>query len=173
MRTILYDKESAKFIGNPREGRYLIDGLNPVLPVNIVELEIIINSAPDFDLSTQKLEWTERVDLENGQLIREEIVVNLTQNELLERAQSCDDDGPEIVTTRQFRLALIERGIMFNDIDAAINNIQNEILKSQIRVELEYSYEVNRKSSKIIEFAKELNLSAVDLNNMFKTAINL
>ena len=55
MKTQLYNIETCEFISKPFTDGYFVDGQKPTLPDNIVELELIYNSIPDYNPNLQKI----------------------------------------------------------------------------------------------------------------------
>lgn len=56
MKTILYNTTTDQLIGKARKGHYIVDGLQPELPENIVELELVYTDMPVYDNIRQKLQ---------------------------------------------------------------------------------------------------------------------
>lgn len=72
---------------------------------------------------------------------------------------------PQVVTMRQARLALLEAGLL-NTIDTAIASGMDEALK----IDWEYATEVRRDWQSLITLSQQLNLSSIDLDNLFLRA---
>jgi hypothetical protein len=97
----------------------------------------------------------------------------LTPQEIIDLENSRNDDGPETITPRQFRLILVQNGISLSSIEQAIDGIEDEEIRLKTKIEWEYSSEINRKHPSIIGFLSQFNLTESDLNEMFKIASEL
>lgn len=80
---------------------------------------------------------------------------------------------PQQVTPRQFRLALIDTGILPTQIESALNNIEDEIEKAKALTEWEYALSFDRSHSLIVAIADQLNVSEEDIDDLFREAAKL
>lgn len=85
MKTLLYNTET-ETVGKIREGRYIVDGKTGVYPSNYVELVLYEPPNPQFDSSTQKLEFSAYyADIPNLLWTRDKIVIDKTAEEIAEQ----------------------------------------------------------------------------------------
>ena len=167
MKTFLYDTNLQERIGPIRDGYYTIDGVRPELPENIIEITIVVNPDPVYDNTRQRLEYRERLDIANKQLIKEKVIVNLTQQEIDDIIQSQIPKPPRFVTPRQFRLGIKDFGLSISTIEGLLNAIPDETERERALIEWEYSTEIDREHPLIQNFARVLNISETDLDNIF------
>jgi len=76
---------------------------------------------------------------------------------------------PSSVQMRQFRLELLNRGLLQN-VSAAITSIQDETKRQQVQIEWEYATVVNKDAEWVSLLANAMNLSSSDLNDIFLEA---
>jgi len=72
---------------------------------------------------------------------------------------------PNVVTMRQARLALLEMGLLATVSEAVANGTDESI-----KIEWEYSTEINRDSASLIALSTVLGMSSDDLDNIFLLA---
>ena len=75
---------------------------------------------------------------------------------------------PQSVTMRQARIALLRAGLL-SDVDTAINALPSP-QKEAVRIEWEYSQEVQRHNGFVSQLAQALGLDDEALDNLFVTA---
>lgn len=80
---------------------------------------------------------------------------------------------PESVSARQIRLWLINNGIQLSQVENAINNIEDIIMKETIKVEWEYAPYVERNHPMLIPLAQTLGLSEAQVDQAFREAVNI
>jgi len=80
---------------------------------------------------------------------------------------------PESVSARQIRLWLINNGIQLIQVENAINNIQDLIIRETVKVEWEYAPYVERNHPMLIPLAQALGLSEAQVDQAFREAINI
>jgi hypothetical protein len=78
---------------------------------------------------------------------------------------------PKVVTARQARLALLHKGLLAN-VQSAIESLE-EPLKSQAKIEWEYSIEIQRFSPIVEAVGTALNLTSQEIDELFETAANI
>lgn len=78
---------------------------------------------------------------------------------------------PQKVTMRQARLALLSAGLL-NLVESSIEALQ-EPLKTQVRIEWEYSAVVERNSALVQQMAQSLGLTGEQLDQLFLQANTL
>jgi hypothetical protein len=74
---------------------------------------------------------------------------------------------PESVSARQIRLWLIRHGISLSQVDAAINNIPDQLQQDSVRVEWEYAPYVERSHPMLVPLASALGLTAQQVDQAF------
>jgi len=80
MKTILYNKTTKQKIW---EGNgYTVDGKKPILPKNIVELQVVIGEIPTIDEETQYIESEWVADLKSKKYTLTYVPYNYTEQEL-------------------------------------------------------------------------------------------
>lgn len=77
---------------------------------------------------------------------------------------------PENVSARQIRLWLIQHGISLAQVDAAINEIPDQLQQDSIRVEWEYAPYVERSHPMLGPLAMALGLTEEQINQAFVEA---
>ena len=77
---------------------------------------------------------------------------------------------PESVTPRQIRLALIDRGIMPEQITQMLSGIEDTVLRAKALAEWEFASEVKRTHPLIAQLAGALEFGAEDVDEVFRKA---
>lgn len=77
---------------------------------------------------------------------------------------------PQSVTPRQIRLALIDRGIMPEQITQMLSAIDDELLRAKSLAEWEYASIVKRDHSLISQLGTELEFNSEDVDDLFREA---
>jgi hypothetical protein len=80
---------------------------------------------------------------------------------------------PESVSARQIRLWLINNGIQLNQVENAINNIEDLIIRETVKVEWEYAPYVERNHPMLVPLAQALGLSESQVDQAFREAVNI
>lgn len=80
---------------------------------------------------------------------------------------------PESVTPRQIRLALIDRGIMPEQITAILEAIEDVTLRAKSLAEWEYALEIRRDDPLIDQLSSELNFTDTEVDNLFIEALSM
>lgn len=80
---------------------------------------------------------------------------------------------PESVSARQIRLWLIQHGVSLSQVDAAIDAIQDPLVRDSVRVEWEYAPYVERAHPMLAAIAQSLGLSEAETDAAFLEAANL
>jgi len=164
MRTFLYYTDTGVW-GPFRNGRYMVDGKPGELPDNIVEIEEIISSYPNYDHNLQTIERVETLDLDQKKYFIDFVVRDLTQQEIEDRKPSYNQCTP-----RQFRLGLLDFGIDPDYITSIIQQIPNEEERKRVLITWEYAVLIEKNNPLIIEFAQVLNVSQSDIDEIFRLA---
>ena len=76
---------------------------------------------------------------------------------------------PPKVTVRQARRALLEIGLL-DDVEAAINNIPDELTRKKVKIDWEYASEVERSSEFVNLISTSLNMTKEQIDGLFKLA---
>jgi hypothetical protein len=79
---------------------------------------------------------------------------------------------PIQVTMRQARLALLNAGLL-DDVEAAINNIENESIRRLIQIEWEYAIDIRRDWEALQIISQIMNISEEQLDELFLMASRL
>jgi hypothetical protein len=166
MQTFLYNLDTQKREGPIREGRYMVDGQPGILPDNLVELVITQLPNPTYDYATETIEYREYADLVNLLWVKESYVRSLTPEEIEQRKPK----PPNICTPRQFRLALIREGINISNIEAMLNQIEDDMERQIALIEWEYALEIKREHPLIDSFASIMGITQEQLDNIFIVA---
>jgi len=82
MKTILYNTNTQELTYHAKEGYYLVDGVRPTLPSDMVELTEVEEITPSYNVETQRLTNSWVVDLTTLEYRKEFTVVDLTAKEL-------------------------------------------------------------------------------------------
>ncbi len=77
---------------------------------------------------------------------------------------------PESVTPRQIRLALIDRGIMPEEITAQLSAIEDPVLRAKSLAEWEFASEVKRNHPLIAQLTGALQFTDDDVDEIFREA---
>jgi hypothetical protein len=77
---------------------------------------------------------------------------------------------PQSVTPRQIRLALIDRGIMPEDITAQLSAIEDSVLRAKALAEWEFARDVKRSHPLIAQLAGALQFTDDDVDEIFREA---
>jgi hypothetical protein len=72
---------------------------------------------------------------------------------------------PQIVTMKKFRLTLLQQNLL-SQVDGAINTL-DEPQQSELRIEWDYSTEVDRSESWVTLFAQVMNLTEQQMDELF------
>lgn len=171
MQTYLYNLETNQRVGPIREGHFLVDGVRPQLDFPIVEIEIVHIERPNYNQSTQTIDYKEFLDLDNLQFKKGYVVRDLTQEEIDNLNNSQKEYVPESCTPRQFRLALLDFDIDPDFISQFINQISDLNERKRIMIIWEYSNSIERYDPLIEQFAELLNVDTDTVDEIFKRAI--
>lgn len=82
--TQLYNTKTKEFISKIFPNGYYVDGKKPILPEDIVELEIVDTTVPEVP-DNKKLITSRIIDLENNTYTNSYNVVNLTKKEIKDK----------------------------------------------------------------------------------------
>ena len=77
---------------------------------------------------------------------------------------------PESVTPRQIRLALIDRGIMPEQITAMLEAIEDAVLRAKSLAEWEFASAVRRDHPLIAQLGGALQFTSADVDDLFREA---
>ena len=80
---------------------------------------------------------------------------------------------PESISARQIRLWLINNGISLAQVEAAIDNIPDPLIRETIKVEWEYAPYVERHHPMLVPLAQSLGLTENQIDNAFIQAQNI
>lgn len=80
---------------------------------------------------------------------------------------------PATISARQVRLWLLNNNISLNQVDAAINTINDELLREKTRVEWEYAPYIERNHPLINSLAQHLGLTSEQIDQGFIDASQL
>lgn len=81
-----------------------------------------------------------------------------------------DPIGPQTVSARQIRLWLIRNNIQLNQIDSAIENIQDPLIKQTVKIEWEYAPYIERNHPWLVPLAQSLGLNEEQIDQAFREA---
>lgn len=76
------------------------------------------------------------------------------------------------LTRRQFKLVLLENGLL-DEVELAINNIEDKTTKTRMQIEYTESTEFKRNSESLLFMCRLLNLSEEQINTMWEKALTL
>lgn len=79
---------------------------------------------------------------------------------------------PTQVTMRQARLALLQAGLL-DDIELAINNLENETVKRAVQIEWEYAQDIRRDWQALITITEAIDMTEEQLDELFLAASKL
>lgn len=82
------------------------------------------------------------------------------------------DVVPTYITMRQARLILLQEGLL-NQVETAINNIQDETQKAAAKIEWEYAQTVHIDSPLVTQIANSFGLTRQQIETMFKNGSKL
>lgn len=77
---------------------------------------------------------------------------------------------PQTVSARQIRLWLINNNFQLDQIDSAINNIQDPLIKQTVKIEWEYAPYIERNHPWLVPLAQSLGLSEEQIDQAFREA---
>jgi hypothetical protein len=80
---------------------------------------------------------------------------------------------PESISARQVRIWLLQHGILLQQVDTAINSIQDPILRDITKVEWEYAPYIERSHPMLVPLAQALGLTQDQLDTAFIEAQNI
>jgi len=80
---------------------------------------------------------------------------------------------PATISPRQIRLWLVTHGVSLSSVDAAIDSIENELLREQTKIEWEFSPYVERNHPMINTLGAALGLTGEQIDTAFIEASNL
>lgn len=80
---------------------------------------------------------------------------------------------PQTVSARQVRIWLIQHGISLSQVDQAIDNIENSIMRDITRVEWEYAPYIERGHPMLVPLGDALGLSSEQIDQAFIEASNI
>jgi hypothetical protein len=80
---------------------------------------------------------------------------------------------PENISARQVRIWLVQHGISLDQVDAAINTIQDSTLRDITRIEWEYAPYIERNHPMLVPLAQALGLTQQQLDQAFIEAQNI
>lgn len=105
------------------------------------------------------------IDAQTGQ----ETVRDYTQEELQAIAASQTQTTVASVTMRQARLALLYAGLL-DQVESAINAIQDQTVRKAAQIEWEYASTVDRNGTLVQSMASSLGLSGSQIDALFTAA---
>lgn len=73
---------------------------------------------------------------------------------------------PQIITARQLRLALLEKGVDINKIDKIINALPEE-QKTVAQISWEYAHTFERNNPMLLQVAEAIGITEEELNDIF------
>ena len=76
------------------------------------------------------------------------------------------------LTRRQFKLALLENDLL-DEVELAINNIEDKTTKTRMQIEYTESTEFKRNSESLLFMCQLLNLSEEQINTMWEQGLTL
>ena len=77
---------------------------------------------------------------------------------------------PKNISARQIRLWLIQHGISLNQIDSAIQQIQDDIIRQTVKIEWEYAPYIERSHPWLVPLAESLGLNVEQIDQAFREA---
>jgi hypothetical protein len=77
---------------------------------------------------------------------------------------------PESISARQIRLWLINNGIQLIQVEQAIDNIEDQLIRETTKIEWEYAPYVERSHPMLVPLAQALGLSQEQINQAFISA---
>lgn len=164
MKTFFYYTDTGNW-GPFRNGRYMVDGKPGELPNNIVEIEYVEESYPNYDFDTQIVERSEELDLNLKKYFVRYTIRNLTPEEIEDRKPKFNDCTP-----RQFRLGLLDYGIDPDNITSMIQQIPDDEERKRVLITWEYAVLVEKNNPLIQQFAQVLGVSPSGVDEIFRLA---
>jgi hypothetical protein len=89
------------------------------------------------------------------------------------QSESLSPVVPESVSARQIRLWLVRHGVSLSQVDAAIDNISNQLERDSVRVEWDYAPYVERSHPMLIPLASALGLTEQQVDQAFIEAASI
>lgn len=80
---------------------------------------------------------------------------------------------PQTVSARQVRLWLVQNGFSLDQVDAAINGIQDPMTRETVKIEWEYAPYIERSHPMLVPLAAALGLSSEQIDIAFVQANNI
>ena len=114
--------------------------------------------SPEYDTATEKLidDGTEIID---NKIYTKYAIVALTTQELEDKRLA---SIPQILSMRQAKLALLDKGLL-SSVNTAIANSTDEVLK----IEWEYADEIRRDWVSLNIMAESLGMTQLDIDDLF------
>lgn len=91
----------------------------------------------------------------------------------INQSESLSPSIPESISARQIRLWLIRNGISLAQVDAAINDIPDQLQRDSIKVEWDYAPYVERSHPMLIPLATLLGLTEQQVDQAFIEASSI
>jgi hypothetical protein len=76
------------------------------------------------------------------------------------------------VSMRQFRLALVEKGLL-RDIESLVNSLGDSTAEQKIKIEWEYATTINRNNVWVNDLLTKMNMTNEQINDIFLVALTL
>lgn len=131
-KTILYNKDTQKVLSVHDKG-YFVDGKKPNLPSNIVELKVIENEQPAYDI-TKNVEQTFTVDLQAKTLTKSYTISDKTEEQI--HADKLFQSSE--ITATQLKVQLALEDITDTQIYGVIDNLETE--EQRVKARIGYNY---------------------------------
>lgn len=167
--TVLYDIETSEVLSWHQQG-YWVDGKKPVLPENIVELDVSYDEEPIIESGQKRVEaWT--VDLEHKTYVQNLYAANKSEQELeADRLAAV----PKAINRRQVKHGMLQLLNMDpNTIDNMIAAIEDENERKIAQIYWQDSNTVEIEHPVLLGFASALGLSQRQLEDFFTEANKL
>ena len=84
-----------------------------------------------------------------------------------------ESPSPPILTRRQFRLALVTNGFALADIEALINQIEDDMQRQIIQIEWQDATVFERNNSGLLAIAAMMGLSSAQIDELWEQALSL
>ena len=84
-----------------------------------------------------------------------------------------ESPSPPILTRRQFRLALVTNGFALADIEALINQIEDDMQRQIIQIEWQDATVFERNNSSLFVMAALMGLSSAQIDELWSQALTL
>jgi hypothetical protein len=139
-------------------------GIDEIPPVN----DSATNNGPKPDLTPEELARVEAIYTDDIALFG-----SITEAGQVWTAPVIEPEPepvPQQVTPRQIRLALIDRGIMPEQITQMLSGIEDEVLRAKSLAEWEFASVVKRNHPLIAQLAGALEFGAEDVDDVFREA---